>query len=135
VTRTHTPESFNGILVKALEHREWGQPGPGIGMAIGFGGIKLCGTGESAEEAAIALVEQVLVSVEKRMQDAAEHGEIPPQVLSRVRRLNAGFMAKLRTLHSEVKGEMLEGVYDELTQHLRSDVDPLSKYMNMDDLL
>lgn len=72
---------------------------------MGFGHQKMAGVGDSQEEAAIAMIEQVLMSAEGMLARAVQYGHAEPRTLRRVQSLVAGFVAELRTLHAQVLQE------------------------------
>jgi hypothetical protein len=72
---------------------------------IGFGTRKLGGVGDSQEEAVIAMLENVLVSVENMLTGAVRYKLVPHAAAQRVRALTAGFITELRALHRTVLSE------------------------------
>lgn len=69
---------------------------------MGFGVRKMGGVGDSQEEAAVALLEQVLVSTESMFERAVQYKLVEAATLTRVRGLTTRFIADLRKLHAVV---------------------------------
>jgi len=69
---------------------------------LGFGMRRLGGVGDTPEEAAVALLDQVLSSTEEMFTRALQYRLIEPKVLERVRRLTAKFAQEVRQLHAVV---------------------------------
>lgn len=69
---------------------------------LGFGVRKMGGVGDSQEEAAVALLEQVLVSTQSMFEQAVQYKLVEAKTLARVRELNTRFIGELRRLHARV---------------------------------
>lgn len=69
---------------------------------VGFGTRKMGGVGDSQEEAAVALLEQVLVSTQSMFEQAVQYKLVEAQTLVRVRELTTRFIGELRRLHARV---------------------------------
>lgn len=69
---------------------------------VGFGTRKMGGVGDSQEEAAFALLEQVLVSTQSMFEQAVQYKLVEARTLTRIRDLTTKFIGELRTLHAIV---------------------------------
>jgi hypothetical protein len=96
--RLKSEKPFEGLRIfkpKTKRDFEWV-------AVMGFGVRKLGGVGDSQEEAAIALLEQVLVSTQDMFERAVQYRLVEAKTLFRVRELTTRIIGELRRLHARV---------------------------------
>lgn len=103
--------------------------------ALGFGRLKMAGVGDSQEEAAIAMIEQVLVSAEGLLARSVQYGHADPRTLARIRTLVSGFIAELRRLHAHVLQESrLDAILNEELFNTEQPDKPINVTITADDV-